>query len=55
MFLEINTSKGTPEEFDKIEKLLTDWCNNMGIQKVKVVQTNSPQTTKSYVDKFIGW
>lgn len=55
MFLEINPWKGTPNEFNKIEKLLTEWCTDMGIQKVKVVQTNSPNTTIKYIDKFIGW
>ncbi|MBR4803664.1 MAG: hypothetical protein IK032_03400, partial [Bacteroidales bacterium] len=55
MFLEINPENGTPDEFNKIQTLLTDWCTNMGIQNVKVVQTNSPTTTIQYIDKFIGW
>lgn len=55
MFLEINPENGTPDEFNKIQTLLTDWCTNMGIQNVKVVQTNSPTTTIQYINKFIGW
>lgn len=56
LFLEINPLPNTPpNEFDKIEKLIKDWCNNMEAKQVDVVRTDMPKTTQKYINKFIGW
>jgi len=55
MFLEINTFTGKPTEFNKIEQLINDWCDGMGIKNIEVVETDLPNQTQKYIDKFIGW
>ena len=51
LFLEINPRK--PAHFGKMKRLLTDWCNGMGIQHVEVVRTDLPALTQSSIDEFL--
>ncbi len=55
LFLEINPLSARTSDFNKIEQLITSWCNGMGIKKMQVVQTNLPTHTQKYIDSFIGW
>lgn len=52
MFLEINPIKY--QDFNKIESLLTSWCNGMGIKHVEVIPTDLPANTEKAIRSFLN-
>lgn len=50
LMLEVNPYK--PAHRDKLFSVLENWFKEMGIEKIKIVDTDLPNNTKAYIDKF---
>ena len=54
MFLELSPSDDFPSDYDVMDIVLQDWCNEMDIKKVKVRKTDMPVNTAKVIDAFFG-
>ena len=52
LMLELNPNPPTDQQ--KMEQVITDWLNNMGIQKHYVGETDVPSNTKMIIEKFLN-
>ena len=50
--LELNPNP--PTDQDKMEQVINDWLQNMGVQKYYVGETDLPSNTKIIIDKFLN-
>ena len=51
LILELNPDSLTDQ--DKMEQVINDWLQNMGVQKYYVGETDVPSNTKMVIDKFL--
>ena len=51
LMLELNPNP--PTDQDKMEQVINDWLQNMGVQKYYVGETGLPSNTKMIIDKFL--
>lgn len=51
LMLELNPDPLTDQ--DKMEQVINDWLQNMGVQKYYVGETDVPSNTKMVIDKFL--
>ena len=52
LMLELNPNP--PTDQDKMEQVINDWLQNMGVQKYYVGETALPSNTKIIIDKFLN-
>lgn len=52
LMLELNPNPPTDQQ--KMEQVITEWLNNMGIQKHYVGETDVPSNTKMIIEKFLN-
>lgn len=52
LMLELNPNPPTDQE--KMEQVISDWLQNMGVQKFYVGETDLPSNTKMIIDKFLN-
>ncbi|MDE5551252.1 MAG: hypothetical protein K2I99_07895, partial [Bacteroidaceae bacterium] len=52
LMLELNPNPLTDQ--DKMEQVINDWLQNMGVQKYYVGETDLPSNTKMVIDKFLN-
>lgn len=52
LMLELNPNPPTDQQ--KMEQVITDWLNNMGVHKHYVGETDVPSNTKMIIEKFLN-
>lgn len=52
LMLELNPNPPTDQQ--KMEQVITEWLNNMGVQKHYVGETDVPSNTKMIIEKFLN-
>jgi len=52
LMLELNPNPPTDQQ--KMEQVITDWLNNMGVKKQYVGETDVPSNTKMIIEKFLN-
>lgn len=52
LMLELNPNPSTDQQ--KMEQVITEWLNNMGVQKHYVGETDVPSNTKMIIEKFLN-
>lgn len=53
--LMLEVDSGDPKLENSLKTLLSQWLNDMGIEKNKIISTTTPNETTLFIDKFIDW
>ena len=54
MFLELSPSNDFPSDYDVMDIVLQNWCNEMDMKKVKVRKTDMPVNTAKVINAFFS-